>query len=69
MATAGLPYVLQEQDFDSISGGRPYKHINQMVVIVNSSDQEVTQEGGSWLTVITNNVTRVDKPIGKPVPD
>lgn len=56
-------YDLNERDIDMVSAGQSI-HI---AIVVRSSDQIMTQTGGSQLDVITNNRTIVDAmSIGKP---
>lgn len=56
-------YDLNERDIDLVSAGRSI-HI---AIAVRSSDQTITQTGGSQLDVITNNRTIIDAmSIGKP---
>ncbi|WP_407120056.1 hypothetical protein [Bradyrhizobium sp. STM 3561] len=63
MAYKGALYELNEQDIDRVSAGQSI-HI---AIVVRSSDQTITQTGGSQLDVITNNRTVIDAmSIGKP---
>lgn len=63
MAYKRALYDLNERDIDMVSAGRSI-HI---AIVVRSSDQTITQTGGSQLDVITNNGTIIDAmSIGKP---
>ncbi|WP_027576860.1 hypothetical protein [Bradyrhizobium sp. WSM1743] len=54
---------LNERDIDMVSAGQSI-HI---AIVVRSSDQTITQTGGSQLDVKTNNRTIIDgMSIGKP---
>lgn len=63
MASKRALYDLNERDIDIVSAGQSI-HI---AIVVRSSDQTITQTGGSQLDVITNNRTVIDAmSIGKP---
>lgn len=63
MAYKSALFDLNERDIDMVSAGQSI-HI---AIVVRSSDQTITQTGGSQLDLITNNRTVIDAmSIGKP---
>jgi len=64
MAYKRALYDLKQEDLDMVSGGQPLHIMHIAIVVGCTSDQTVTQTGGSELTVITHDVLRVDHAIG-----
>jgi hypothetical protein len=61
MTNTRAPYELNEADLNRVSAGIIHH------IAVRSSDQSISQTGGSQLDVITNNRRIIQaKPIGKP---
>ena len=63
MTNTRAPYELNEADLNKVSAGI----IHHIAIVIRSSDQSISQTGGSQLDVITNNNWIIEaKPIGKP---